>query len=106
MYRMKNGSVRMEFSAKTWRKGYTMRANINHKLIPALKRANQDDAAAIRDAIKRQDCKAVIYHMENAKLRNRKIRELSENHNKLVFDASGNIIRLSDHKEKCFYNLE
>lgn len=106
MYRMKDGSVMMEFKTETWNKGYTMRSNVNPDLILALKRWNQDDAAAIRDAIKRHDCKTVIYHMENAKRRNSKIRELSENHDKLIYDASGEPVFFWNCKEKRVYGLE
>mgnify|MGYP000008014421 CR=1 FL=1 len=106
MKRMKNGTVGMEFSAATKGKGYTMRANISADCIRALKRWNKDSAVAICNAIRRNDCKAVIRELENAKHRNRKIRELSEHHDKIVYDASGKVIYMWDHKEKCMYRIE
>ncbi len=105
MKRMKNGTVSMEFSADTKCKGYTMRANINPDCVRALKRWNKGSAAIIRDAIHRKDCKAVIRELENAKARNRQIRELSEHHDKIVYDASGRAIFLWDHKEQQMYSF-
>ncbi len=105
MRRMKNGTVMMELNQDSKLKGYTMRANISPNLIRMLKRWNQDSAAIIRAAIKRGDCKKVISEMQNAKNRNRKIRELSEHHNKLVRDASGKIIFLWDYQEKKMYGI-
>lgn len=106
MKRMSNGTISMEFNAAAKRKGYTMRANINPDLIRALKRWNKDSAAAIREAIRRNDCKTVIRELENAKSRNRQIRELSEHHDKIVYDASGKMIFMWDHKEQQMYTIE
>lgn len=106
MKRMKDGTVGMELNQASKSKGYTMRANINPDCVRALKRWNKDSASAIRAAIRLKDCKAVIRELKNAKHRNRKIREMSEHHDKIVYDASGNMIFIWDHKEQKMYAIE
>lgn len=106
MKRLKNGTVMMELNQASKGKGYTMRANVNADCIRALKRWNKDSAAAIRDAIRRNDCKAVIRELENARHRNRQIREISEHHDKIVYDASGKMIFMWDCKEQKMYRIE
>lgn len=102
---MKDGSARMEFKPETWAKGYTMRANINPALIPTLKQWNQNSAAVIRAAIRRGGCEAAIAEIESAKWRNQQIRNLSEHHDKIVYNASGEMLYIWDHKRKAMYEL-
>jgi len=104
MKRMKNGTVGMEFNADTKRKGYTMLSNINPGYILLLKQCKQESAAAIRAAIRANDCKAVLQEIENAKHYNDMIRDASEHHDKVVRDASGKIIFMWDHKEQQMYS--
>ena len=106
MRRMRNGTVCMELNQASKDKGYTMRSAINPDAIRSFKRWNRESAAIIRDAIRRGDCKTVIREMQNAKWRNRTIREYSEQHDKIVYDAVGNAIFWWDCKERKMYGLE
>lgn len=103
---MKDGTVQMEFNEQIKAKSYTMRSNINQKLIPAIKRWNKESARVINAAIKRGDCKAVLAEMKNTAGRNDEIRKLAEQHDKIVYDQFGNAIFWWDHKEKAMYELE
>lgn len=105
MIRLKNGRVSMELKEANRNKGYTMRANINSDLIQSLKKWGKDSARIINIALKNEDGKAIIKEMQNASWRNRRIRELSENHDKLVYDASGIAIAWWDHKEQKMYDV-
>lgn len=106
MRRMRNGTVYMELNQTSKDKGYTMRSVINPDAIRAFKRWNKESAAIIRDAIRRGDYKTVIREVQNAKWRNRTIREYSEQHDKIVYDAVGNAIFWWDCKEQKMYGLE
>ena len=106
MKRMKNGTVSMELNQASKIKGYTMRANVNPEYILLLKKCKQDSATAIRAAIQKNDCKAVIREIKNAKRYNDMIRDASEHHDKLVYDASGKVIFWWDHKERALYEIE
>lgn len=99
----KNGTVRMELNQDSKDKGYTMRANINPAYILALKQCKQNSATAIRAAIREKDCNAIIREIESAKHFNDMIRNASEHHDKLVYDASGNAIFRWAHKEQKMY---
>lgn len=105
MRKMKDGNVHMEFGPEAKAKGYTMRANINPEAIRALKRWNRNSGEIIRRAMRRGDCKKVIAEMQNAKWRNREIRELAERHDKIVYDAAGKAIFWWDHAKKKMYEL-
>lgn len=65
--------------------GYTMRANINPDCIKTIMRWNKKDGRAVAKAIRDGDVKKAIYHMDNAKLRNRILREISAKHDKIIY---------------------
>ena len=77
--------INMELNESKKAQGYTMRANVNADCIRALKRWNKEDGKAVAEAINSGDVKKAIYHMHNAKSRNRQIREISAHHDKLIF---------------------
>lgn len=77
--------INMELNESKKAQGYTMRANVNADCIRAFKRWNKEDGKAVAEAIKSGDVKKAIYHMSNAKSRNRQIREISAHHDKLIF---------------------
>ena len=77
--------ITMELKKKKKAQGYTMSANVNPDYIRALKRLNKEAGKAVAEAIKSGDVKKAIYHMSNAKGRNRQIREISAHHDKLIF---------------------
>ena len=86
--------------------GYTMSSNINPDCIKALKRWNKESGKKIAKAIQIGDCKAVISEMSNAKSRNRQVREISEHHDKVIYDATGKAVYWWDHEEQKTYQLE
>ncbi len=77
--------INMELKESKKAQGYTMRANVNADCIRALKRWNKEDGKAVAEAVKSGDVKKAIYHMSNAKSRNRQIREISAHHDKIVY---------------------
>ncbi len=77
--------INMELKESKKAAGYTMRANINPDCVRALKRWNKEDGKAVAEAIKNGDLKKAIYHMSNAKNRNRQIREISAHHDKIIY---------------------
>ena len=93
MKRRKDGTVYMEFNQASWDKGYTMRSNINPDCVKALKRWNKESGREIAKAIRAGDCKAII-------------REMSEYHDKIVYDATGAEVFWWDYKEQKMYELE
>lgn len=96
----------MELSQASWDKGYTMRSNISHDCVKALKHWNKESGRAIAKTIRTGDCKTIINQMSNAKSRNRQVREISEYHDKIVYDAAGNSVMWWDYKEQKMYGLE
>ena len=106
MKRRKDGTVYMEFNQASWDKGYTMRSNINPDCVKALKRWNKESGREIAKAIRAGDCKAIIREMSESKSRNRQIREISEYHDKIVYDATGAEVFWWDYKEQKMYELE
>jgi len=86
--------------------GWTVRANINSDCIISLKRWNKNSAKEIAKLIKLGDCKGVISELKNAKNRNRQIRELSEFHDKIIYDKQGVSICYWGYKEQKTYKLE
>ncbi len=80
---MKKISMELKESKKA--EGYTTRANINPDYIRYLKRWNKEDGKAVAEAIRSGDVKKAIYHMSNAKNRNRNIREASVHHDKIIY---------------------
>ncbi len=86
--------------------GYTSRANINPDCIKALKRWNKEDGKKVAEAIREGDVKKAIYHMHNAKNRNRDIRELSCEHDKLIYGRTGEAVFVYDNKDGKCYGLE
>lgn len=105
MKRLKNGTVAMELNQACKDKGYTMRANINPEYILLLKKCKQDSAAAIRAAIRKNDCMTVLREIKNAKHYNDMIREASVHHDKIVRDASGKVIFQWDYKKRKMYAI-
>lgn len=106
MKRLSNGTVLMELKQESVDQGYTMRANINASAIRAFKQWNKDSAKIIRRAMRHGDCKTVIAEMQNAKWRNREIREIAAHHDKIVYDSNGQSIALWDCDEQKMYELE
>lgn len=86
--------------------GYTMKANVNPDCIKALKRWNKDDGKAIAEAIRKGDVKKAIYHLGNAKARNRQIRELSAKHDKIIYNKFGASVFVYDNTDRKCYELE
>lgn len=87
-------------------KGWISRSNINPDCVKALKRWNKESGKKIAEAIKNKDCKTIIKEMSNAKSRNRQIRELSQFHDKIIYDVEGKAIYWWDYKERKTYQLE
>ena len=87
-------------------KGWTSRSIINPDCVKALKRWNKESGKRIAEAIRNKDCKAIIEEMSNAKARNRQIREISQFHDKIIYDAEGKSIYWWNCKEKKTYQLE
>lgn len=106
MKRRKDGTVHMEFNQASWDAGFMMRSNINPDCVRGLKRWNKESGERISGAIKAGDCKTVIREMSNAKSRNSQIREISEHHDKVIYDASGKAVFWYDSKEHKVYQLE
>jgi hypothetical protein len=96
----------MKLKDESLAKGWTSRSNINPDCIKALKQWNKESGKRIAEAIKQKDCKAIIYEMHNAKSRNADIRQLSEFHDKIIYDAEGKSIYWWDYKEQKTYKLE
>lgn len=88
------------------KEGYTMRSNINPDCVRALKQWNKESGKKISAAIKTGDCKAIIREMSNAKSRNADIREISEHHDKIIYDTTGKAVYWWDYKEQKVYQLE
>lgn len=86
----KNGHMELGGGAK--RRGWTVRSNVNEKLIPEIKRWNKESAKIINQCIKTGDVKGAIKEMQNAAGRNREIREVSQHHDKIIYDANGTVI--------------
>jgi len=86
--------------------GYTSKSNTNPDFIKDLKRWNKDSAKIISEAIHSGDCKTVLREMKNTRGRNQEIRIVSENHDKIIFNGSGEAVYLWDHKERKVYQLE
>jgi len=89
----------MELKNKT----FIMRANINSDCIRALKRWNKESGKKIAEAINAGNVKAAIDEYSNAKARNRQVRELSAEHDKIIYDEKGESIAIWDNStNKCF----
>lgn len=96
----------MKLKDKYLVKGWTSCSNINPGCIKSMKQWNKDSGKKIAEAIKHGNCKAIIREMSNASRRNEEIRNLTQFHDKIIYDAEGKAIYWWDYKEQKTYQLE